>query len=80
LKFLFGKGQRLNSRNTLRHWARQPVRQITNVIVRLVQRGFADDASDGHAQLSHARGAASSGCDSESTPPNERNALEKSGL
>jgi hypothetical protein len=45
---LFSKGQRLNSRNTLRHWARQPVRQITNVIVRLVQRGFADDASYCH--------------------------------
>jgi hypothetical protein len=62
LKSLFSKRQCLNHKatqflngcNPLRHRTRQPIRQITRVIVRLVKRGFADDFFDSHAAFHHA--------------------------
>jgi len=44
--------QFLNRSQPLRNRARQPVRDITNIVVRIMQSGFADNFCDGHAALS----------------------------
>lgn len=69
LKSLFSKRQSLhywptqflNGRQSLRNRTRQPVRHVTNVVVRLVQRGFSDDFCDGHAALSKWQAAVATG-------------------
>lgn len=69
LKFLFSKRQSLhywptqflNRRQPLRNRARQPVRDITNVVVRIMQSGFADNFCDGHAALSKWQAAVATG-------------------